>query len=102
LTFGKEFGDCWHILGNVAHSTAVSPVHNSSFLYTQVHIDKCFGGWLYPLFEVNWYHFTRNGDTLPAIVGEGDGLLSLGTQGVAGMNPCFHCSGPQGEAREAF
>ena len=86
VTFAKEMPDNWHIMGNVAHSTGLRQSANSSFLFTQLHIDKGINCWLYPLFEVNWYHYTRGGNALPFVIGEGDGLVNLGTQGMAGKN----------------
>ena len=42
-------------------------------------------GWLYTLAELNWFHWTQGGDRgLPPSLGEGDGLINLGTSGVAG------------------
>jgi hypothetical protein len=85
LTWGREFGDCWHFIGNVAHSTALDSSANSSFLFTQLHLDKGINGWLYPLVEANYYYYTQSGDTTLA-AGERDGLLSFGNEGTAGSH----------------
>ena len=84
-TVGKEFGDCYHFVGNAGYQFPVDHTQNSSFFYTSVHLDKQVCGWLYPLIEVNWFHWTESGDRgLPPALGEGDGLINLGTSGVAG------------------
>jgi hypothetical protein len=100
LTYGKEFGDCWHFIGNVAHSTAIDDRVNSSFLFTQIHLDKGFNGWLYPLVEVNWLYYTQGGDSFPNALGEGDGLLSFGTQGVAGTHRVSIAAGLKAKVRK--
>ncbi len=82
---GKEFGDCYHFIGNAGYQLPADRSQNSSFFYTSVHLDKQLYGWLYPLVEVNWFHWTEGGNRgLPSALGEGDGLLNLGTSGVAG------------------
>lgn len=82
---GKEFG-CYHVILNTGYQQALDTNLNSSFYYTSLHLDRKFGK-LYPLAEMNWYHWTQGGNHgLPASVGEGDGLLNLGTSGVAGNN----------------
>jgi len=86
-TLGKEFDECWHVIANVGYQFPVDRSENSSMIYTQLHFDRQIMGWLYPLVEVNWYHWTSGGNRgLPAALGEGDGLLNLGTSGVAGNN----------------
>src|SRR5207244_1255326 len=48
-------------------------------------LDRGWNGWLYTLAEANWFHWTQGGDRgLPPALGEGDGLINLGTSGVAG------------------
>jgi len=85
LTFGKEFDEVNHVLVNAGYQLPADRSQNSSFYYASLHLDRQLIGWLYPLVELNWYHYTSGGDRgLPAIIGEGDGLLNLGTTGVAG------------------
>lgn len=84
-TVGKEFGACNHALFNFGYQVPVDSAQNSSFFFTQLHLDRQMFGWFYPLVEVNWYHWVAGGDRgLPPALGEGDGLLNLGTSGVAG------------------
>ena len=86
-TVGKEFDECWHVIANVGYQFPVDRTDNSSMVYTQLHFDRQIFGWLYPLVEFNWYHWTAGGNRgLPAALGEGDGLINFGTSGVAGNN----------------
>ena len=86
VTIGKEFG-CYHAIVNSGYQQALDRNLNSSFTYTSLHFDRQYFGWLYPLTEVNWFHYTEGGHHgLPAPLGEGDGLLNLGTSGIAGTN----------------
>jgi hypothetical protein len=80
---GKQFG-CCHVLLNSGYQQALDRNLNSNFCYTSLHLDRKFG-FIYPLVEANWFHWTQGGNHgLPPALGEGDGLLNLGTSGVAG------------------
>lgn len=84
-TAGKEFDCVNHVLVNLGWQVPVDSSENSSFIYAQLHLDRQVCGFLYPLVELNWYHYVAGGDRgLPPVLGEGDGLLNLGTSGVAG------------------
>ncbi|MBI1916203.1 MAG: hypothetical protein HYS12_15935 [Planctomycetes bacterium] len=84
-TIGKEFAGCHHLIGNFGYQFPVRDQENSSFFYTSLHLDRGWNGWLYTLVELNWFHWTQGGNRgLPAALGEGDGLINLGTSGVAG------------------
>jgi hypothetical protein len=84
-TVGKEVGGAWHVLDTFGYQSGMEGSQNSDFFYNSLHIDRQIAGWLYPLVEVNWFHYTHGGSRgLPPAVGEGDGLLNLGTSGVAG------------------
>ena len=81
---GKEFAGGIHLLGTVGYQFGMDGRKNSDFFYTSLHLDKQFG-WFYPLVELNWFAYTGGGDRgLPPALGEGDGLINLGTSGVAG------------------
>jgi hypothetical protein len=82
-TVGKEFGD-FHVLLNTGYQFGLKEGNNSSFLYSQIHLDKRVAGWLYPLVECNFFNYTAGGRNLPAALGEGDSLINFGTQGSAG------------------
>ncbi len=100
-TLGKEFGCKNHAIVNVGYQVPFNSNENSSYIYTQLHLDRQIAGWLYPLIELNWFHYTSSGDRgLPPVVGEGDGLINLGTSGVAGNNLVTLALGAQMRLRE--
>jgi hypothetical protein len=81
-TVGKQFG-CWHFLGTGGYQFPMERDQGSSFYYVSLHLDRQFFHFLYPLVEVNWFHYDRSGDRgIPPEFGEGDGLINLGTSGV--------------------
>lgn len=81
----KEFG-CYHVIVNSGYQQALDTNLNSSFSYTSLHLDRRFGK-LYPLTEMNWYHWTQGGNHgLPASLGEGEGLINFGTSGIGGTD----------------
>ena len=84
-TVGKEFAEKYHFIGNVGHVFPVDRTQNSGFFYSSLHLDRAMFDWLYALVEFNWFHYTSGGNRgLPSLLGEGDGLLNLGTSGVTG------------------
>jgi len=85
FTAGKQLADNTHLLFNSACQCGVDRKLNSSFIFTQLHIDKQLFGWLYPIAELNWYQYITGGNTqIPSSVGEGDGLMNFGTSGMGG------------------
>ncbi len=83
-TSGKEINENWHILGNLALQVPMNSNANSTFGFAQVHLDRACFGWFYPLVEFNWYHYLAGGNHgLPAILGELDNLINLGTSQMA-------------------
>lgn len=82
-TFGQEFGDT-HVLLNGGYQFGLKEGNYSDFLYGQIHVDRRFFGWLYPLAEFNFFGYTSGGRNFPAGLGEGDGLINFGTNGRAG------------------
>lgn len=84
-TFGKEWRENWHALGTFGYQLPLDSNSNSSYFYTSLHFDYRATCWFYPIAELNWFHYTAGGDRgLPPALGEGDGLINLGTSGVAG------------------
>ena len=78
-TVGKEFGDCFHFVGNAGYQFPVDHTQNSSFFYTSLHLDKQVAGWLYPLIELNWFHYTSAGTQRPTLNFEGRDLANVGS-----------------------
>lgn len=82
---GKGFCNGIHVIANAGYQFPADSAENSSFFYSQLHVDKQLFGCIYPLAELNWFHYTAGGRRgLPSALGEGDGLLNLGTSDVAG------------------
>ncbi|AMV28166.1 hypothetical protein VT84_27415 [Gemmata sp. SH-PL17] len=86
VSFGQEFAQKWHYLQTTGYYFPVNNAQGSSFLYNSFHVDRQVLGWLYPLAELNWFWYTSGGKRLPTAIGEGDGLLNLGTRGQAGAH----------------
>ncbi|HQR07530.1 MAG TPA: hypothetical protein PLN21_11945 [Gemmatales bacterium] len=84
LTGGQKIGDSIHVLDTFGYQFPTNTNYNSSFLYNSFHIDYAINCWFYPLFEVNWFHYTASGNQIPPVGVEGDGLLNFGTPGVTG------------------
>ena len=84
VSWGKQLGEHWHVVGNHGFNFGANQSQSSNFFYHQLHIDREIGGWFYPLVEFNWFQYTAGGDRLPNAVGEGDGLLNLGTRDMRG------------------
>jgi hypothetical protein len=85
LINGKEFNERWHLLNTTGYNLPVNGDQNSAFFYTSFHIDYQVSCWLYPLAELNWFHYTAGGNRgIAPGLGEGDGLVNIGTSGVAG------------------
>src|SRR5262249_14082753 len=76
LTAGKEFGE-FHVLATTGYQfPAGSGDFTTNLFYVNIHLDRCFFGWLYPVVEfnsdyqtrsVNFGHITRRG-----VLGLGD------------------------------
>lgn len=92
-TFGQEFANKAHFLMTTGFQFPFNRSFNSTMFYASAHLDKQLFGWLYPLVELNYFYYAAGADTLPAGVGEGDGLLNLGTSGVAGNSLLFGAVG---------
>jgi hypothetical protein len=83
-TAGKQLGE-WHVLGTFGYQFPADRSQNSSFYYASAHLDRQVCHFLYPLVEFNWFHYDHGGNRgIPPSFGEGDGLLNIGTSGVAG------------------
>lgn len=83
LAAGQKLGNV-HVLNTFGYQFPANTHYNSSFIYNSFHLDVAIADWIYPLVEMNIFRYTGNGDQFPPFVGEGDGLLNLGTQGVVG------------------
>lgn len=84
VTYAKQFGEHTHFMATHGLSVPGDQNRNSTFFYHSWHLDREMWGWFYPLVEMNLFHYTAGGNQLPPVVGEGDGLLNLGTSGMDG------------------
>lgn len=75
-TFGKQLAENWHLLGTVGQNFALEDA-TSGFFFTSLHLDYQFG-WLYPLIEMNYYHYNQSGTRLNGARIDADGLFSMG------------------------
>jgi hypothetical protein len=87
LSAGQEFlkseAGAFHALGTAGYSLSIDS-KRTDFLYTSLHLDYGIAAWrLYPLVELNWFHYTMNGSVRPLSF-EGSNLFNFGSTGVAG------------------
>lgn len=86
ISAGKGWGK-FHSISNFGYSAGLDQNQNSSFLYLSQHFDYQLTKWFYPVAELNWFRYTNGGDRgLPGALGEGDGLINFGTNGMGGAD----------------
>jgi hypothetical protein len=83
LSFGQGWGD-FHFLATAGYRFGFND-STSDFFFTSLHLDYGFFKRIYPLVEVNWYHYTSNG-TSRNVDFEGTDLFNLGATDVEGKN----------------
>ena len=83
VTAGKEICCNWHVLATTGYQfPAGSGNATTNFFYGNIHIDRQFFGWLYPLVEFNWaYHTTNISDVN---IATRRGVIDLGTVNASG------------------
>lgn len=84
LTGGRQILDRGHWITGAGYRVATTS-ELTDMVYWSNHWDYEFIPTLYGLFEINWFHWTRSGTRLP-IDFEGNDLLNLGANNVAGNN----------------
>jgi hypothetical protein len=82
ISAAQQLGDNWHLMGTFGYSASVDS-KRSDWLFTSLHLDYGIYNRIYPLVEVNWYHYTTSGKNLPANF-EGEDLVNFGSTNVAG------------------
>lgn len=89
--FGKNLLGTYgslNFLNTTGYTFRTDDVRNE-FLFSGFHLDYNVGNqnrW-YPLVEVNWFHYTRDGNAQQPFVGFGGAdMFNFGTNGVAGHN----------------
>jgi len=82
LSYGQGFLDNWHFLATTGYRLGISG-GSSDFFFLSAHLDYGFFKRFYPLVEVNWYHYTSNGNRQPVNF-EGGDLFNIGATNVSG------------------
>lgn len=83
--FGKTSWGTFNAMDTFGLSLGAGPAR-SNYFYNTFHIDFDVANWqrIYPLIEVNWFHYTRNGHGTNLGV-EGEDLANIGSS-IAGHN----------------
>ncbi len=78
----QQFGDNWHLMGTTGYRLSFDSERSDS-LFSSLHVDYGIYNRIFPLVEVNWYHYTKNGKNLPASF-EGEDIINFGSTHVSG------------------
>jgi hypothetical protein len=81
LSVGKKI-DNFHLLGTLGYRFSFNDDRSESF-FLSLHGDYSIFDRVYPLVELNWYHYTENGDSFKANF-EGADLFNFGSTKVEG------------------
>jgi hypothetical protein len=82
ITFGQELFRNLHILAAAGYRFRFDD-DRSALVFTSLHVDYGIIGRVYPLVELNWYHYTQNGKHVAAGF-EGQDLFMFGSNSVSG------------------
>lgn len=82
FSLGQQLGLNWHFLGTFGYRFSFDNERTNSF-FTSLHLDYGFYNRVYPLVELNWYHYVTNGNARAANF-EGQDLFNFGSSNVAG------------------
>jgi hypothetical protein len=99
ITAGQKLYN-FHVLGSTGYRFGFSRDRSDAF-FTSLHVDYSIVDRLYPLAELNWYYYTRNGQRTPANY-EGADLFNLGSTDVSGKSMLSLALGLRGKINEAF
>lgn len=99
LTVGQQLGQNWHVLGTIGYRFRFSDSRSELF-FTGLHVDYSIFDRVYPLVELNWYHYTRNGQARAANF-EGQDLFMLGSNNVSGNDIVTLAAGVRFKITEA-
>ncbi|MFO1020411.1 MAG: hypothetical protein U0903_06915 [Planctomycetales bacterium] len=83
LTGGQQIGERWHYMTASGFRLPSDFAAQSQSWYWSNHVDYALTDRLYGLVELNWFHWTGSGKTLPVNF-EGVDLVNLGSTSVAG------------------
>jgi len=82
--FGKSSYGSFNFMNTTGYTFRTDNTRTESF-YSSFHLDYEIGKRFYPLVELNWRHYTRNGGA-QALNFEGNDLINFGSQSVSGGN----------------
>jgi hypothetical protein len=85
-TFGRLGGGAFNVIGEVGYSASVDNAR-SEFFHTHFHLDYNVAGLntIFPLFEVNWLHYTALGHNT-SVGTEGADLINFGSSTTRGKD----------------
>jgi hypothetical protein len=84
-SFLKSSYGTFNFLNTTGYSFSIDN-QRSDFLYSSFHLDYDVGNLnkIFPLIEMNWFHYTTNGDRPTTFGFEGTDLANFGSGGIAG------------------
>jgi hypothetical protein len=82
FSLAQQFAQNWHFMGTFGYRFSFDDERTSSF-FTSLHLDYGFYGRVYPLVEMNWYHYVTNGNARAADF-EGQDLFNFGSNNAQG------------------
>ena len=85
LSVGKNFLKDFHFQSTTGF--AIGDNARTDYFFSSYHLSYDVGGLhrFYPLIELNWFHYYKNGGTIP-INFEGRDLINFGAQSISGQN----------------
>jgi hypothetical protein len=83
-TFGRSEYGSFNFMNTTGYAFRLDNERSESF-YSSFHLDYNIGGRFYPLVEMNWRHYMRNG-SVRNINFEGNDLINFGSTGVSGRD----------------
>jgi hypothetical protein len=83
-TFGRTSWGTFNFMGTVGYSFATDNAR-SEYFFTSLHLDFDVANAhkFYPLIELNWFHYSADGNGLP-LGFEGRDLINFGNSGISG------------------
>jgi hypothetical protein len=99
VTAGQKIGN-FHVIGAFGYRFRVDDTRSNSF-FTSLHIDYSIFEKIYPLVELNWYHYTQNGRGRAADF-EGQDLFNFGSNNVEGNDVLTLAAGVRYKISEAI
>jgi hypothetical protein len=100
ISVGQELLPDLHVMGTFGYRFGFDNARSDS-LFTSLHLDYGIYRRIYPLIEFNWYHYTSNGNSLPASF-EGQDLFNFGSTNIASGDVVTMAAGVRFKITEAI